>query len=61
MYSCSCCNICVNGFDIEYSGKGISTDLRYGKAIYFSPSLEKAMQYASEGRSVIISKVVLGR
>ena len=59
---CSFCQILTKGFLLSCAGKGASTDLRYGKGFYFSPDLNKSMQYAqSESLSVIITKVVMGR
>ena len=53
---------------MKYSGKGLSFSLRYSKGIYFSPLLEKAVNYAHdfyyEGKKckiLICCKLVLGK
>ena len=58
---CSLCNISKKGFSLNWAGKGPATDLRYGKGIYFSPEMKKALQYTEKNTFLIYSKVCLGR
>lgn len=41
--TCSLCSISKNGFKLNFAGKGIANDLRYGKGIYFSNEIEKCL------------------
>lgn len=61
--NCPLCGILKNGFQIKFSGKGPSTDLRFGKGIYFSPDIKKALSYSNcEGKIwILMTKVVMGR
>jgi len=60
---CALCSIIKNGFQIKFSGKGASTDLRFGNGIYFSPDIEKALNYANTNGKILllICKVVMGK
>ena len=59
---CSLCNILKNGFKIEFSGKGASTNLRFGNGIYFSPNINKALNYVSgQSQMLLMCKVVQGK
>jgi hypothetical protein len=58
---CSLCNISKKGFCLNWAGKGRATDLRYGKGIYFSPEMKKALQYTEKNTFLIYTKVCLGR
>ena len=58
---CSLCSISKKGFSLNWAGKGPATDLRYGKGIYFSPEMKKALQYTEKNAFLIYSKVCLGR
>ena len=59
---CPLCNILKNGFKIKFAGKGASTDLRYGSGIYFSPDLNKALDYVNAQTPLLLMcKVVLGK
>ena len=61
--NCPLCSIIKNGFQIKFSGKGPSTELRFGKGIYFSPDLGKALNYTESQQKAILlmSKVVMGK
>lgn len=61
--NCPLCSIIKNGFQLKFSGKGPSTDLRFGNGIYFSPDLKKALNYTeSQQKAVLLmTKVAMGK
>ncbi|KAL4446584.1 hypothetical protein ABPG74_005522 [Tetrahymena malaccensis] len=59
---CPFCSILKYGFRNAFSGKSISLMLRYGKGTYFSPKLQKALNYCQSDKKIILAcKIVMGR
>lgn len=60
---CPLCSIIRHGFKKKFAGKGSSTDLRFGSGIYFSPDLNKSVDYADSESKIFIlmAKVVMGK
>ncbi|EAR89338.2 poly(ADP-ribose) polymerase domain protein (macronuclear) [Tetrahymena thermophila SB210] len=59
---CPFCSILTFGFRNAFSGKSMSLILRYGKGTYFSPKLQKALNYCQSDQKIILAcKIVMGR
>jgi hypothetical protein len=46
----------------KFSGKGASTDLKFGKGTYFTDAIEKALNYCcSDEKIVFACKICMGK